>query len=101
MRSDKEANDEPVYCYLNGVEIGSLEPRLPFLDLDDWFNPFLTWVKLYHFDKPVHGVFTPTEPHSESMLYSVWVVGTPPKADMVPPKHSVGSFSFVQNRDRN
>lgn len=30
--------------YINGIEIDKIEPRLPFLDLDDWFTPFLTYV---------------------------------------------------------
>ena len=30
--------------YINGIEIDKIEPRLSFLDLDDWFTPFLKYV---------------------------------------------------------
>ena len=30
--------------YINGIEIDKIEPRLAFLDLDDWFTPFLKYV---------------------------------------------------------
>lgn len=30
--------------YINGIEIDKIEPRLAFLDLDNWFDPFLNYV---------------------------------------------------------
>ena len=40
----KGNKNQSIRIYVNGVEIDKIEPRLPFLDLDDWMTPFLKYV---------------------------------------------------------
>lgn len=67
--------------YINGIEIDKIEPRLPFLDLDNWFDPFLDYAFRERKDWGKH-IYIQTEEdtakNKHTRMIGVWFGPVPP-----------------------
>lgn len=52
----KKAKATAIRCYVHGVEVNRIRPRLEFLDDDDWFDKFVLWTKENHKDDDIFAV---------------------------------------------
>lgn len=68
--------DGELRCYVDGVEIDRLEPKLPFLGEDDWFWRFVDWANRKYPTLVMWAIFD-MNPHdgneSKASMQELWV----------------------------
>ena len=69
--------------YINGIEIDKIEPRLPFLDLDDWLTPFFKYAfeerKDWGTELYIHTKEDPRK-NEDTLMIGVWFGPVPEEA---------------------
>lgn len=97
LRGTIVRNELETRCYIDGVDVGDVEPKLTFLEQDDWMTPFLSWISLHHFGRPIYAV-RDREERDAAWIVSIHV-GEPP--DVLDEGQVLEEFHFSLNPELN
>jgi len=92
----KEPKAAATRCYVHGVEVNRIRPRLEFLDDDDWFDKLVPWIKEKHGDDDIFAVMDKNpDKHADARLVSLWV-GVIPNDYLIdiPDEKCIREFTF-------